>query len=256
MSFKKNVFVFKTGNEATEALLTWWESKTQAFANDHQPVSWALSGGKTPLGFYKKLAQSQSIDWQQIQAFLVDERDVDLDQPDSNYRLCMEAGLGERLRPEQFPAMRLSSLHSRAGVHYEQTLCQLSHSRLDLVLLGMGGDGHTASLFPGTAEANRSVTLPFSDQEPLVLAHELPFQPLPQLSSKWRITLTYKALSQAQEVAFLITGQDKAKRLHEIFFTDSDLPCAKVEKFRLQLGLATYWYLDEAAASLLEYKDL
>lgn len=252
MNYREDLHVFENSEIATDHLLAWWQAKTLAFSQAHRPVSWALSGGKTPLGFYKKLAQSSSFDWKQLQVFLVDERDVDEDHPDSNYRACYSSGLGEKLSSSQFPPMRESALDQKLPLSYEAALSKLPESRLDLVLLGMGADGHTASLFPGTQEADKKLETPFSPKDPLVICHELPNQPLSSLSSKWRVTLSYRAFIEAREVVLLVMGQDKAKRLHEIFHTDSQVPCAKLWKLRKQLGLATSWYLDSASASMLE----
>lgn len=256
MNSNTYLHIFKDSDEVTSSLSQWWQEETIRLKQLHQPVSWALSGGRTPLSLYQKLAQAPHMPWESLQVFLVDERDVDQDHNDSNYKLCQTAGLCQKLTSEQFLPMRQNPLDAtspeKSCLSYQQKIEALPSSSLDLALLGMGADGHTASLFPGTSEADKTLDANLLSQDPYVISHELPQQPLASLPSKWRISLTYRALIQAREVVFLITGQDKAARLLEIFTQkDSPSPCAKLWRYRQSIGLSTRWYLDEAAASLL-----
>jgi 6-phosphogluconolactonase len=243
----KNIYIFAQNEEAIESLFNWWQNQTKKDASQHSSISWALSGGNTPLNLYKKLANTDDLPWNQLQVFLVDERDVDISVPESNYNQCLKS-FKQRLNEEQFPSMREIPLQKGVDL-YEKKINALESSRLNLVLLGMGSDGHTASLFPGTKEGDRSLD-EFSWQKgPLVLCHELPQQPIASLKSKWRVTLSFKALIEAENVVFLITGQEKAKALCEVFKNnESNLPAAKLWRLRQKLGLNTYWFLDAAAA--------
>lgn len=242
----KNIFIFPKNEEAIESLFNWWQNKTKDYVQHHS-ISWALSGGNTPLTLYKKLAQSDDLPWDRLQLFLVDERDVDISAPESNYHQCLKS-FKQRLSEEHFPSMREIPLQKGVDL-YEKKLQALESSRLNLVLLGMGSDGHTASLFPGTEEADKSLDELSLQKGPLVLCHELPQQPIASLKSKWRVTLSFKALIEAENVVFLITGQEKAPALFEVFKNmESNLPTAKLWRLRQKLGLNTYWFLDAAAA--------
>lgn len=197
----------------------------------------ALSGGSTPLPLYALLALPEwaaRVDWPCVQVFWGDERCVPPDHRDSNYRMANNALLGavplpaaniHRMRGEIDPA--------QAAEEYERTIANV---RFDLILLGMGGDGHTASLFPGTAVIH--------EQKRRVAAHYV------DKLSMWRLTLTPPAINAARNVTFLVAGADKAERLRDVLhgpYQPDVLPSqiVKPEDGRL------YWLVDKAAAALI-----
>lgn len=178
----------------------------------------ALAGGNTPRLLYTLLAQapySSKIDWQNVFIFFGDERTVPPDHADSNFRMAAESLLNKvnlpegnifRMRGEDDPAEAADSysaiLQEFFGLNKAGGPAPENFPRLDLVLLGMGADGHTASLFPGTSALQERT-------KPVVANH------VPKLNTQ-RLTLTAPTLNRAANVLFLITGADKAPALHEV----------------------------------------
>ena len=204
----------------------------------------ALSGGSTPRSLYQCLVQpahSNQVDWQHVHVYFGDERCVPPDHEDSNYRMASQALLSHVPIPMQ-NIHRIQGENDSAltgAEHYRETLSQyLPHGNdlpeFDLILLGMGDDGHTASLFPGTAaieESEQTVAAVYVDK-----------------LDAWRISLTFPIINQARHVLFLIAGAGKAETLSKVFDpeTRTDFP---VQHIRPAGELE--WYLDEAAAGSL-----
>jgi 6-phosphogluconolactonase len=206
----------------------------------------ALAGGSTPRPLYELLATEPfrgQVPWHRVHLFWGDERCVPPDDPQSNYRMVREALLdGSTLLPDEnvhrVPAERPPE---EAAAAYEEALraffrCDDSFPRFDLVLLGMGPDGHTASLFPGGAALDET--------ERSVVANWVPQQ------NAWRITLTYGALNAAHHIIFLVAGAGKAVTLREVLQPDSLRPPLPAQQVRPRAGTLT-WLVDEAAASQL-----
>jgi 6-phosphogluconolactonase len=199
----------------------------------------ALAGGSTPKATYEVLARdhSEDVDWPNVHAFFGDERTVPPDHEDSNYRMAREAlldhvpvGSVHRVRGELPP--------DEAAASYERDLGQFFGGEfpvLDLVMLGIGEDGHTASLFPETA------ALEVTDR--LAAAN-----PVPKLDTT-RLTLTVPVLNAAREVCFLVSGAGKAGSLAEILEGDA-APRQYPAKLVRPPGGPT-WMVDRAAASAL-----
>jgi polyphosphate glucokinase len=177
----------------------------------------ALSGGATPKGLYALLVSDPfraRVDWQHVELFWTDERCVPPDHPESNYRLARELLLGHlpvpeanvhRIHGEDDPAEAASAYERELRVAFAtpQGLPRCEpRSRFDLVLLGMGEDGHTASLFPGTAA--------LQEKTKWVVAHHA------DATSTWRVTLTPPVINAAAEVFFLVSGAQKAAMLHRV----------------------------------------
>jgi 6-phosphogluconolactonase len=204
----------------------------------------ALSGGSTPKGLFTLLASGSipSVPWDKILFFWSDERHVPPDNPESNYRMANEAMLSKL----PVPAGNVFRIHAEekdAGVaasDYEQTISELfalkpgEFPRFDLIYLGIGTDGHTASLFPGSAGLEEHVRL--------VIANWV------EKFKTDRITFTYPVLNGAACVTFLVSGPDKASVLHEVLENpQSGLPCQRVRPTNGRL----VWLLDQAAANAL-----
>jgi len=200
----------------------------------------ALAGGSTPKATYEILARDHAgdVDWPNVHVFFGDERTVPPDHEDSNYRMARGAlldlvpvGSVHRMRGELPPEEAASS--------YEEELIGFFGEAppvLDLVMLGIGGDGHTASLFPGTP------ALGVTDR--LAVAN-----PVPKLDTT-RLTLTVPVLSAARKVVFLVAGEGKADALQEILEGDAD-PSAYPAKLVRTPGGPT-WMVDRAAARRLQ----
>jgi 6-phosphogluconolactonase len=172
----------------------------------------ALSGGSTPKALYSQLATKyrDRLPWDKIFFFWGDERHVPPDSPESNYRMVDEALLSKVPVPAgnvfRVPAEDPDA--GRAAQRYEQTLREFFQvptgalPRFDLILLGMGPDGHTASLFPNTAALH--------EQARLVVANWV------EKFQTYRITLTLPVINQANAVMFLVSGADKTEALREV----------------------------------------
>jgi len=168
----------------------------------------ALSGGSTPRATYALLATEEfdaRVDWSRVHVFWGDERCVPPDHPDSNYRMARQALLDKTSIPtENVHRIRGELPPDQAATAYQAELEAVlgAGGRFDLILLGMGEDGHTASLFPGTAALH--------EQTRWVVAHYV------DKLSAWRVTLTPVAINAAAHVTFLISGAGKAERLQEV----------------------------------------
>jgi 6-phosphogluconolactonase len=206
----------------------------------------ALSGGSTPRPLYELLATppfAGRIDWARMHLFWGDERCVPPDHPESNYRMTREAMIDHVPIPaENVHRIRGEDAPDHAAADYERLLRQFFGAAkvpprtFDLVLLGMGRDGHTASIFPGSpavAETHRW-TMPVHVTAP---------------RDMWRVTLTTVVLNASADVTFLVSGPDKAPRLHEVLETSKGrAPTLPVELVKPVAG-ELHWMLDAAAGA-------
>jgi 6-phosphogluconolactonase len=208
----------------------------------------ALSGGRTPEQLYHHLAFASGgpgHEWESTRFFFSDERCVPPDDPDSNFHLANEA----LFRPLKIPAdhiQRMKGEHPNPDVaarEYEGLIRSATHTstgwpRFDAVLLGVGNDGHTASLFPGTAALR--------EEHRCVAVGEAPSNP------RSRLTLTLGVINHATVVVFLATGNGKATMVQRILEpqqeADRQLPAALVRPEEGRL----IWLLDGAAAAKLD----
>jgi 6-phosphogluconolactonase len=204
----------------------------------------ALSGGSTPKSLYTLIAANAkaSLPWQQIFFFWGDERHVAPTDAESNYRMAEETILSKVPVPPAniFRIPTENPDASAAAEAYEQTLRKFfavapgEFPRFDLILLGMGPDGHTASLFPETAALREKSRLVVANWVEKLQTH--------------RITLTLPVLNAARRVAFLVSGADKAAALHEVL--EGDAPGEKYpSKLVKPSNGKLIWFLDRAAAS-------
>jgi 6-phosphogluconolactonase len=206
----------------------------------------ALSGGSTPRNLYTLIAAnaSASLPWDQMFFFWGDERHVPPDDPESNYRMAKETLLSKIPVPPAniFPIPTEKKDASAAAEAYEQTLQKFfalapgEFPRFDLILLGLGPDGHTASLFPETAALQEKSRLVVANWVEKLKTH--------------RITFTLPVLNAARGVAFLVSGTDKATVLHEVLEgngPDEKYPSRLVRPSDGKL----IWFVDRAAASEL-----
>ncbi len=202
----------------------------------------ALAGGSTPRQVYRLLSaepHDRAIPWEQVRLFLGDERCVPADHPDSNQRMVDESLLARLPHPPAFHPMVCNG-HDReeAAARYRDCLAREvpEHAsgipRFDLILLGMGDDAHTASLFPGTSilDETRPVASVF----------------VPEKDS-WRMSLTLPVLNTARHVLFLVTGSNKAHALTGVLGggPDRERPASLV---RPESGTVE-WHVDAAAAA-------
>lgn len=240
--------VYPDGEACARAAAQTFLELTRASAEANRVFRVALSGGSTPKKLYAILAEEpfrSQIPWSLIHFFVSDERNVPPDHDDSNYGAARRGLFSKvevpsanihRVLTEQSPAVE-------AAARYQSGIAASfgwkggkgdEPPRFDLIFLGMGADGHTASLFPGTAalqETGRWVTA----------------NHVPELNTD-RITFTYPLLNRAARVLLLVTGADKADRLATIFGPDAQSDAYPVQRVRPSDGTVE-WYLDEAAAA-------
>ncbi len=256
MSANGNTHIFENIDALYAALEEQWQLVAHAAIADHGAFHVALAGGSTPRNFYKKLAQQSAIDesyWHNTHIYFGDERCVSQDHPDSNYRMAKETLLSVApLLPGHVHAMFSADLSVEENVAQYDTLL---HDTLpldakgcpvfDLVLLGMGEDGHTASLFPETDILHES--------EKPVAAQFV------QKLNAWRMSLTFPVINAASHVAVLVAGGAKAKVLADIFSADNNATDNNaVVRYPVQQVDPTGqldWYLDTSAAQLLNVQD-
>jgi len=208
---------------------------------DHGSFSIALSGGSTPKALYELLAREpyrSQIDWSRVQVFFGDERCVPPDDPQSNYRMASEALLSKvPIPPANVYRMKGEIDPQAAATEYGQILKEkFGDGGLDLTLLGMGDDGHTASLFPGTPAL-----------------HEAKHRCVPNYVDKfkmWRITMTAPFLNRSTSVLILASGAGKAQRLKEVLKGPRDPDRLPIQLIQPTNGTLT-WLLDLAAAAML-----
>jgi len=212
----------------------------------------AISGGSTPQKTFEMLANPSlpwraRVPWENLDIFWVDERTVGPDAADSNFRMTREALLDHvPLKHGQIHRIEGELEPAAAAARYESELRNTfrlegaEYPRFDLVALGMGKDGHTASLFPRT-EAIHAMSQ-------LVAANHVP-----QLDT-WRITLTWPVINHANSVFFLIGGADKAEVLKEVLMGPRDPERLPSQLIWPSSGILTL-ILDKAAAALLPATD-
>jgi 6-phosphogluconolactonase len=206
-----------------------------SLASQFTAFALALSGGSTPKALYQALAGPalrSRVPWERVELFFGDERSVPPDHPDSNYRMATGA-----LPSEALPKMHRMEAENGNAEAYQRSIEAIVPSaasgtpRFDLILLGIGPDGHTASLFPGT-EALREVT------------HLVVMNDVPQMKTR-RMTFTYPLINAAARVWVLAAGKEKRGILSQVFrSTDaSRYPILGVDPTDGELT----WWLDEAA---------
>ncbi len=212
----------------------------------------AISGGSTPKTAFQLLADPHQpwrarMPWDKLDLYWVDERAVPPDHPDSNYRMTREALINHvtlsysqvhRIEGELDPEVAAARYESelRNGFRLEGA----ESPRFDLISLGMGPDGHCASLFPYTKAIH--------EMSRLVTANHVP-----QLDT-WRITLTWPVINHARSVFFFIAGEDKAERVREVFMGPRDPERLPSQLIWPSSGILTL-FLDKAAAVHLPATD-
>jgi 6-phosphogluconolactonase len=231
------VEVLPTLDALIERAEVWLVDAIRAHLAAQDRCTFAVSGGSTPKPLYERLAR-QGLPWDKIHIFWGDERYVPPDHPDSNEGMVRHAWLNHIPIPSEniHPMPTLAGNPMADADRYAQelqTFFQLAPDEwpaLDLVLLGMGDDGHTASLFPGTAvlqERDRTVGVGYRGADP-------------------RITLTLPTLNAAKTVLFLVAGANKQSALQNIF---AEHPTTIHPAGLIQPQGQLLWMLDQAAAA-------
>lgn len=205
-------------------------------------VDVALAGGSTPKAMYRVLAD-RGVDWTGVDCWFADDRWVPIGHPDSNAGMALDA-TGGAVRGSLLPIPYHAAVDPHiAAAQYEDLLrARLGDAdgviRPGLVLLGIGDDRHTASLFPGTA------ALEVTDRD--VVANWV------EAKQTWRVTTTFPLLHRAERLVFLVQGPGKAEALADVLEGDGSTPAARA----MAGAREAHWLVDEAAAALLTGTEL
>jgi 6-phosphogluconolactonase len=238
--------VFKDADHLSHALAEWITSLIEETLSRKEQFSLVLSGGNTPKKLHLLLASSpfrERIEWKRIQIFFGDERYVPLSDERSNARMAFDTLLDKVDLPrEQIHIMDTELSPEASAMEYEEEIFEyfgtdaLPVRTFDLVLLGMGDDGHTLSLFPGSPLIH--------EEKSWVSSIFLRAQDM------YRITLTKNIVNRSAHIVFMISGKDKAPALHEVMEGKRN-----PDQYPAQVILPTtgelHFFMDEAAASLL-----
>ncbi len=231
-----NLDVSADSQEVAQKVATWLLA--EALATD-QVFTICLSGGSTPQKLYRTLTQSpyrEHFPWARVHWFWGDERFVPSTDESSNYRMVDTAICSEGLIPTAniHPILTDTNTPELAALAYEQELQAFHGDKttplFDITLLGIGSDGHTASLFPGAAALQETSRWVRVVPQPGLK----PFVP--------RITLTFVALNNSRHIAFLVTGSEKQAVLQDLLSGKSKVPASRIKP----VG-ALYWFVDCAA---------
>lgn len=250
MTTKPPIEVFPDREKLIQAAAEHVIEITSRAITENGRVAIALSGGSTPRPLYALLATetySQRIDWSRVHIFWGDERCVPPDSPQSNYQMARETLLDavpiplnnvHRIHGEEDPELAAAvyeeELRTFFGMDETDRLPRLG---FDLILLGMGDNGHTASLFPGSSAV--------TEKKRWVVAEYV------EVISMWRITLTPVVINAAKNIIFVVSGAEKVERLHSVLegpFQPEVLPAQIIRPARGRL----LWLLDKASAGRLE----
>jgi len=218
----------------TKFCVDHWVSAAKGAIDDHDAFYVALSGGSTPKVIFESL-KNLSLPWEKIHLFWSDERSVPPDDPSSNYKMAMDAGLKGRVPDSQIHRMCAEGDIEQGAIDYERAIkTTLAGRPFDLVMLGMGDDGHTASLFPGTAA--------LQEKNRLVVANHVPQK------ETHRMTMTFPCINSALNIAIYVLGASKEEMLPRVLSCDDlALPASHVgTKERPAL-----WIADQSAANKL-----
>ena len=243
MSAKLDIRISPTPVDLFSAGVSEFKKLALDAVKAHGKFTVALSGGSTPKSLFKLLTAlpAGEISWDKVYFFFGDERHVPPDDPDSNFKMANETLLSKiNARPENVFRIQAELDADIAAKNYEQQLSQFfqlksgQFPRFDLVMLGLGPDGHCASLFPGSKG--------LAEKQRLVIANWV------EKFNTFRITFTYPVLDQAACVMFLVAGDDKADAVRgAIVDKKQGPPAGSVEPTDGTL----LWFLDQAAAAEL-----
>jgi 6-phosphogluconolactonase len=241
---KPEIIICRDAVDLSHKAATQFVAVANRAVQAHGRCSVALSGGSTPKALYALLATDEfrsQVPWQQLHLFWGDERCVPPDHGESNFRMVREALLSKISIPSE-------NIHRMAGeknptdgaADYQMQLQKFFHladgelPRFDLVLLGLGEDGHTASLFPGSSAANERDRLVATTYVEKLKAH--------------RLTLTFPVLNHASQISFLVAGASKAAMIEAILGAgNQSLPAAQI---RPDDGQLTWFVTADAAGGL------
>lgn len=251
----KEILIFKNIEQLSDFAIEKWMGISERAIKDRGYFTVALSGGKTPMTLYQKLANlKNSLPWDKTHIFLVDERFVPYEDKESNYNMINQTLLRHVKIPKEnvHPISTKEDTPQTSAAEYEEDLiayfklgiesyrpAQGEFPKFDLILLGIGEDGHTASLFPDSPslKENKHLTIAITPSD---------------TSKKERITLTFSVINNADNIIFLASGSNKAKTVKEVIEEGNNLlPAAMVRPKNGKL----FFLMDESAGLHLSLKS-
>lgn len=234
-----SIKIFKDSDELSQSATEAFAALANQAITERGRFLVSLSGGSTPMKLYARLA-NEKVDWAHMHFFWGDERCVPVDDPGNTYGVMREIFF-DKIGTTNIHRVESELEPASAAQAYAHTLSGFADApfdfpRFDLVLLGMGDDGHTASLFPGSQV----------DIETSTIAVTAQYQDRPAN----RVSLTPKVFNQAREIWFLVTGAGKAKTLRSVIKGEKNwehLPAQRIQPIDGNL----VWMIDEAAGKFL-----
>jgi len=237
------IHIAEDARQVSDDLAAWLGNYIQEVLSKKDRFTFVLSGGSTPKLLYTLLAAppySESIPWEKVHFFWGDERAVPFEDSRNNAKMAYDELLNKvGVKAENIHVMRTDVSAEESAAEYEKILKQYfdgEETTFDFVLLGMGDDGHTLSLFPGTSVIH--------EKDAWATSFFLPAQDM------YRITLTAPVVNNAACVAFLAVGTGKAETLKHVLegeFEPDTYPSQVIKPSKGEL----HWFIDEAAASAL-----
>lgn len=235
LGLSARVTVVPDAAHLADLVARWIALEATAAVRERGACALGLSGGRTPEPVYRELASAASIDWTRLSVFFADERAVPPDDRESNYRMVREALLSRVPIP-------VSNVHRMEAERPDREAAAREYERLlppalDILLLGIGPDGHTASLFPGSPalDERRRLVLP-------VIGTKAPVE---------RLTITPPVIAAARRVAVAAAGADKAAAVARALE-----PSADAKEVPARLARRGVWFLDRPAAALLTAREV
>lgn len=229
--------IFNDPNCVCDALANWIEELIQNVLKENERFTFALSGGSTPKLLYKKLALKTDIEWSKVHFFWGDERTVPYEDERNNAHMAYGELLNKvPVDPKNIHVIRTDVSIEESVIEYNQILHSYfkNGETFDFVLLGMGDDGHTLSLFP--------------DGDLLKDNHNWVCRGAKTGEDIFRITLMPALVNYSKYIAFLVCGNDKSAMLKNVLELDPYYPANLIEPVSDEL----HWFLDKPAASLLK----
>ena len=238
-----NLSVYNSKEELSEALASWISDLIKKTLESEEFFTLALSGGETPQLLYKKLAEGykEKIDWKRVHIFWGDERAVPFDDDRNNSKMAFDNLLNHVNVPKsQIHKIRVDIEPLFAVKDYEnvlQTYFRNTEKSFDLILLGIGDDGHTLSIFPGsslTGDLDNWVNAVYNEKQKM-----------------YRITLMPSIVNKASYIAFMVTGKNKSEILYRIIEGPHEPNVFPAQLIKPGTG-EVHWFLDKAAAERLQ----
>jgi 6-phosphogluconolactonase len=237
--------VFPTATDLAESIASQLTERIRSANNTYSTLTIALSGGNTPKLLFSVLAEKHNdmINWNYVHLFWVDERCVPASDPESNYGMTAGILLEKAGIPaENIHRMRGEDEPKTEAIRYSDEIRQNTYMRdglpvFDIIILGMGDDGHTASIFPGNLE--------------LINSSQICEMAVHPVTGQKRVTLTGKVINNAKEIIFLVTGSNKASVVAEVIGKETinlNYPAAHINSKHGE----TTWLLDREAAKLIK----